>query len=76
MINHVYSDESFDHEVESYASSFEKVSPSAVALSKQLLYQMDGMAFVDAIQSGLDMNVIARMTEECKNGVARFLKKD
>lgn len=75
LINHVYSDESFEHEVEEFARTFEMVSSSAVALSKQLLYQMDGMTFVDAIQAGLDINVIARMTEECKNGVARFTKK-
>ena len=76
LINHVYADESFEHEVEGYAQGFEKVSRSAVALAKQLLYQIDGMTFVNAIQSGLDINVIARLTEECKDGVARFLRKD
>jgi methylglutaconyl-CoA hydratase len=75
LINQVYAAGTFEQEVESYARGFEKVSASAVALSKQLLYQMDGMTFDDAIQCGLDTNVIARMTEECKNGVARFLHK-
>jgi methylglutaconyl-CoA hydratase len=73
LINHVYPDESFEREVEAYASAFENRAGSAVALCKSLLYHMDGMAFVDALNAGLDMNVIARMTEECKKGIARFL---
>ena len=75
LINQVFPDESFEQETETYARAFEKVSPSAVTLCKQLLYQMDGMTFVDGLHAGLDVNVIARMTEECKKGIARFLKK-
>jgi methylglutaconyl-CoA hydratase len=75
LINHVFSDETFDSEVEVYARAFEKLSASAVALSKKLLYQMDGMAFIEAVQSGVDVNVIARMTDDCQKGIARFLKR-
>jgi methylglutaconyl-CoA hydratase len=64
----------FDRKVDAYARAFEKVSASAVALSKKLLYQMDGMAFVEAVQSGVDVNAIARMTDDCRQGIARFLK--
>ncbi len=76
LINQVFADEAFEQETEAYVRAFEKVSPSAVALSKQLLYQMDGMTFVEGLHSGLDINVIARMTEECKKGIARFLQKE
>ena len=76
LINQVFADETFEQETEAYARAFEKVSGSAVALSKQLLYQMDGMTFVEALHSGLDINVIARMTEECKKGIARFMQKE
>jgi len=75
LVNQVFPDETFEQEIETYARAFETVSPSAVALSKKLLYQMDRMAFIEALQSGLDVNVIARLTEECKTGIARFLKK-
>src|SRR3989442_1387258 len=40
LINQVFSDETFDSEIEAYARAFEKVSASALALSKKLLYQM------------------------------------
>ncbi|HUQ31216.1 MAG TPA: enoyl-CoA hydratase-related protein [Pyrinomonadaceae bacterium] len=75
LVNHVFDDEQFEMEVENYVSGFEKVSRSAVMLSKRLLYHMDGMTFDGALQSGVDINAIARMTEDCRNGIARFLKK-
>jgi methylglutaconyl-CoA hydratase len=76
LINHVFDDASFETEVETYVSGFEKVSRSAVMLSKRLLYHMDGMTFDAALQSGVDMNAIARMTEDCQQGIVRFLKKE
>jgi methylglutaconyl-CoA hydratase len=76
LINQIFPDDTFSQEIEAYVRAFEKVSPSAVALTKQLLYQMDGMTFVEGLHAGLDINVIARMTEECKKGIARFLRKE
>lgn len=75
LINQVYDDASFDAEVETYVRGFEKASRSAVMLSKRLLYHMDGMNFQTALQSGVDLNALARMTEDCRQGIARFLKK-
>lgn len=75
LINHVYDDRTFEAEVEKYVTGFEKVSRSAVMLSKQLLYHIDAMTFEAAIRSGADVNTIARMTEDCRKGIARFLKK-
>jgi methylglutaconyl-CoA hydratase len=75
LVNHVFDDETFETEVENYTSGFEKMSRSAVMLSKRLLYHMDGMTFNAALQAGVDVNTIARMTEDCQKGIARFLKK-
>ena len=36
---------------------------------------MDSMTFEDALGAGADMNAIARMTEDCRKGIERFLKK-
>lgn len=76
LVNQILADEDFESGVTAYARGFEKMSRSAVALTKTLLYQMDGMAFEDALAAAVDVNVIARMTEDCKNGIARFLKKE
>jgi len=75
LINQVFSDQNFEAEVTTYLRGFEKVSRSAVALTKTLLYQTDGLAFSDALETGVDVNVIARLTEDCQKGIARFLKK-
>jgi len=75
LVNHVFSDESFATEVTAYVRGFEMVSKSAVALTKTLLYQTDGMTLGDALETGVDVNVIARMTEDCRQGIAQFLKK-
>src|SRR5687768_8797172 len=75
LVNHVYDDTVFESQVEAYVAGFEKVSRSAVMLTKRLLYHMDGMTFDAALQSGADLNAVARMTEDCRQGIARFLKK-
>jgi methylglutaconyl-CoA hydratase len=75
LVNRVLDDEAFEDEVDAFLQHFLKLSRSAVSLSKQLLYQIDGMSFEDALQSGVDTNVIARMTEDCRKGIERFLKK-
>lgn len=75
LVNHVFDDAVFDTEVAAYVQEYEQVSRSAVMLTKRLLYHMDGITFDAALQSGVDVNTIARMTEDCQKGIARFLKK-
>ncbi len=75
LINHVFKDENFENDVTEYVSVYEKVSRSAVILSKKLLYQMDGMTFETAIAVGAEVNTIARLTEDCQKGIARFINK-
>lgn len=75
LINHVYEDSEFDAQVENYLAAFTKNSRSAVTLTKRLLYHIDALTFDAALQAGADTNAVARMTEDCKQGIARFLKK-
>lgn len=75
LITRVFEDENFAEDVKSYISVYEKVSRSAVVLSKKLLYQMDGMNFQTALETGAEVNTIARLTEDCQKGIARFLQK-
>jgi methylglutaconyl-CoA hydratase len=76
LINRVFAEANFESSVEEYVRKFERLSASAVALTKTVLYQIDGMAFAEALQTGADVNVIARMTEDCQQGIAKFLKKE
>src|ERR1041384_862470 len=60
LINRVFADDAFEAEVERYVAGFERVSRSAVLLTKRLLYQMDGLTFDAALAAGVDANAIAR----------------
>jgi methylglutaconyl-CoA hydratase len=75
LITRVLDDEGFEDAVRDYMRSLTSTSASAVALSKYLLYQMDGMTFDAAISAGADLNAIARLTDDCRTGIERFLKK-
>ncbi len=75
LVNEIFADESFADDVALYVNEFEKLSRSAVSLTKTLLYQMDGLSFPAALETGADVNVIARLTTDCQERVAKFLKK-
>jgi methylglutaconyl-CoA hydratase len=75
MINQVFADETFDLDVQAYASKLASKSASAITLSKRLLYHMDSMGFEAAIEAGVETNAIARMTPDMKSGLAKFLKR-
>ncbi|HLJ50198.1 MAG TPA: enoyl-CoA hydratase-related protein [Bryobacteraceae bacterium] len=75
VIHRVFSDGEFEVESTGYVNRLATKSQSAVMLSKRLLYQMDMMSFEAALEAGVQTNAIARMTEDCRRGVERFLKK-
>jgi methylglutaconyl-CoA hydratase len=76
LINRAVVAAEFDDEVTRLAGRLAKLSPSAIALSKQLLYKIDSLSFVDALESGVDVNVTARMSDDCKKGIADFLNRE
>jgi methylglutaconyl-CoA hydratase len=75
LVNAVVEDEDFDSAVLEYASRYENVSGSAVAMTKRLLYDIDGDRYAEAIAKGVETNAQARMTQDCKKGIARFLER-
>jgi len=75
MINRIFPDASFHQEVQSYTTQFATRSASALALTKSLLYQIDAMAFEAALSAGVNINAIARLTDDCRRGVQQFLRK-
>ncbi|HQY67685.1 MAG TPA: hypothetical protein PLD38_10430, partial [Pyrinomonadaceae bacterium] len=71
----VFAEDSFDSDVREYAGVYSKVSRSAVELTKSLIYRIDQQTFADALETGAQINAKARMTEDCKQGIAKFLEK-
>lgn len=76
LVHRIFNNETFDDDVIGFASVYEKVSRSAVEMTKRLLYEIDGSDFEEAIERGAHVNTKARMTDDCRNGIARFLDKD
>ena len=75
LVNEFFPAETFEDRMKDYVSVYQTVSRSAVVLSKRLLYQMDGLSYESALASGVDINTIARLTDDCQSGIARFLDK-
>ena len=50
-------------------------SPSALALTKQLFYQLDGRRFEEGIALGARVNALARQTPDFREAIARFLAR-
>jgi methylglutaconyl-CoA hydratase len=75
LVHRVFPDEQFSAEVEAYVTKLAAKSASAVMLSKRLLYNMDSMSFEAALEAGVEINAIARHTDDCRKGVEKFLKK-
>lgn len=75
LVNCTFDEEGFETAVLEYAAVYTTVSSSAVAMTKRLLYDIDGEEFPKAIAKGVETNAHARMTDDCKNGIAKFLEK-
>jgi methylglutaconyl-CoA hydratase len=75
LVNQVFPEESFDTATNEYASAYTTLSASAVAMTKKLLYEIDGLDFSEAVEKGVITNANARMTDDCKKGIAKFLEK-
>lgn len=76
LVNRVVQDDEFESAVMDFASVYTKVSGSAVAMTKHLLYDIDADTFDAAIEKGVETNAEARMTDDCQKGIARFLRKE
>lgn len=75
LVNRVAPDDELADAVMDFASVYTKVSGSAVAMTKRLLYDIDADTFETAVEKGVVVNATARMTDDCKEGIAKFLEK-
>jgi methylglutaconyl-CoA hydratase len=73
LVNRVIPAGEFEDAVAAYAADLALRSASALALTKRLLYGMDGLSFAEAIARGAEVNALARATDDCRDGVRRFL---
>jgi methylglutaconyl-CoA hydratase len=76
MINRVVASVELKTVTDSIAETYTKLPKGAVAATKNLLYDLDNRPFQESLKVAAEVNAKARMTDECKEGIERFLKKD
>jgi methylglutaconyl-CoA hydratase len=74
LVNRVFPGDSFDAEVGAYLGDLASRPPSAVKLVKALLHELADLDLLAGIERGARVNVEARATDACREGVRRFLE--
>ena len=68
---------SFEEEVKAFAKELvEKNSGQSMALTKQMIANVQQMSLEDGLNYAADMNAKARATDDCKKGISSFLNKE
>jgi methylglutaconyl-CoA hydratase len=75
LINHIFARDGFDAAVERWVTGLAARSASALQLTKRLFYGIEGLSFEESIRRGAEVNVLARYTDDCRDGVQRFLER-
>jgi methylglutaconyl-CoA hydratase len=75
LISRVVADGDLENEGQSLARRLANSSASALALTKQLFFELDGNDFVDGIRLGARVNAVARGTSDFRTAIAQFLKQ-
>jgi len=74
LITHIVNDNELDTEVHSLAKKLIQNSASSLSITKEMLRNIQGMSLEDGLRYASAMNAFTRMTDDCKNGIASFLK--
>ena len=75
LVSRVLPAEAFEAEVKRFLTDLASLSASALALTKQQFYQLDGLSLVDGIKLGAKVNAVARATPDFRRAISAFLKK-
>jgi methylglutaconyl-CoA hydratase len=75
LVSRVFPDEELETSTLQLARQLAGSSGTAIALTKQLFYQMDGTTLSEGIARGAQVNAIARATPDFRDSIARFLER-
>jgi methylglutaconyl-CoA hydratase len=75
LVHAVYSRHSFADDALGFAIELARRSRTAMAATKELLYELDELTFEEGIERGAEVNAAARGTEDCRAGVRAFLAR-
>ena len=75
LASRVVPDAELDVAAHALLAQLASTSASALALTKRLLYQLDGQSFSDGIALGAQVNALARAHPDFRDAIAAFLRK-
>jgi len=75
LVSRVVADQDLEQEGGELARALASVPASALALTKQLFYQLDGQSFEQGIALGARVNALARQTPDFRDAIGRFLAR-
>jgi methylglutaconyl-CoA hydratase len=75
LVSRVFPDEELETSTLQLARQLAGSSGTAIALTKQLFYQIDGTTLSEGIARGAQVNAIARATPDFRDSIARFLER-
>ena len=75
LVSRVVPDDALEREGQDLARILAGLPPSALALTKQLFYQLDGQSVEQGVELGARINALARQTPEFREALGRFLTR-
>ncbi len=75
LIARVVPDDILEREAAAVVAALVAASPSALALTKRLFYQLDGCGFEDGLALGARVNALARETPDFRAALTQFLRR-
>jgi methylglutaconyl-CoA hydratase len=75
LVSRVVPDGDLEREAGELGRALAAAPASALALTKQLFYQLDGLSFDQGIALGARVNALARQTPDFREAIARFLAR-
>jgi methylglutaconyl-CoA hydratase len=75
LISRVYDDAVFEREADAVLRGLAASSASALALTKQHFYRLDGLGVEDGLRLGAEVNAVSRTTPDFRAALQAFLKQ-
>jgi methylglutaconyl-CoA hydratase len=77
LINQIVSKDTLHKEVQKFAANLVKSnSGNSMGLTKQMISKIQSLSLEDGLTFAAEMNAKTRASEDCRNGIAAFLKKE
>ena len=75
LVSRVFPAGAFDADITKLLASIAALSPSALALTKQQFYRLDGVSFAEGVALGAQVSSVARQAPDFRAAIAAFLEQ-